>query len=99
VNTRKYLLVIISYLLISLTTTAQAAPVNPKIVHLLDRLTLGIKPGEIDRVRQMGVDRYIQQQLNPDSIAESPIVLEKLAKLDAVNRQHQTKLYNNKPDK
>jgi uncharacterized protein (DUF1800 family) len=85
VNTRKYLLVIVSYLLLSFANTAQAAPVNPKIVHLLNRLTLGIRPGEIDRVQQLGIDKYIQQQLNPDSIAESPIVTEKLAKLDAVN--------------
>jgi uncharacterized protein (DUF1800 family) len=85
VNTRKYLLVIVSYLVLLFTNTAQATPVNPKIVHLLNRLTLGIRPGEIDRVQQIGIDRYIQQQLNPDSISESPIVTEKLAKLDAVN--------------
>jgi uncharacterized protein (DUF1800 family) len=85
VNTHKYLLIVASLLLLSFTGVAQAAPVNPKIVHLLNRLTLGIRPGEIDRVQQLGVDRYIQQQLNPDSIAESPIVTEKLAQLDAVN--------------
>jgi uncharacterized protein (DUF1800 family) len=85
VNTHKSLFIIASLLLLSYTGVAQAAPVNPKIVHLLNRLTLGIRPGEIDRVQQLGVDRYIQQQLNPDSIAESPIVTEKLAQLDAVN--------------
>jgi uncharacterized protein (DUF1800 family) len=84
VNTRKYLFVV-SYLLLSFANTAQAEPVNPKVIHLLNRLTLGIRPGEIDRVQQLGIDKYIQQQLNPDSIAESPIVTEKLAKLDAVN--------------
>jgi uncharacterized protein (DUF1800 family) len=85
VNTRKYLLVVVSYLLLSFANTAQAAPVNPKVIHLLNRLTLGIRPGEIDRVQQLGIDKYIQQQLNPGSIAEAPIVTEKLAKLDAVN--------------
>ncbi|WP_309735513.1 DUF1800 domain-containing protein [Chamaesiphon sp. OTE_75_metabat_556] len=84
-NTRKYLVVIVSYLLLSFTSVAHAEPVNPKVIHLLNRLTLGIRPGEIDRVKQIGIDRYIQQQLYPDSIAESPIVTEKLAKLDAVN--------------
>jgi uncharacterized protein (DUF1800 family) len=85
VNTHKCLLVIVSYLLFSFTSNTQAAPANPKVIHLLNRLTLGIRPGEIDRVQQIGVERYIQQQLNPDSIAQSPIVTEKLAKLDAVN--------------
>ena len=84
-NTRKYLLVIAGLLLLSCTSVAQAAPVNPKIVHLLNRLTLGIRPGEIDRLQQIGVDRYIQQQLNPDSIVEAPIVTERLASLDAAN--------------
>jgi uncharacterized protein (DUF1800 family) len=85
VNIHKYVFVVTSLLILSFTGVAQAAPVNPKIVHLLNRLTLGIRPGEIDRVQQLGVDKYIQQQLNPDSIAESPIVTEKLAQLDAVN--------------
>lgn len=85
VNTRKYLFAIAGLLIFSWTSVAQAAPVNPQLVHLLNRLTLGIRPGEIDRLQQIGVDRYIQQQLNPDSIAESPIVTEKLARLDAVN--------------
>jgi uncharacterized protein (DUF1800 family) len=85
VNTHKYLFVIVSYLLLSFANTAQAEPVNQKVIHLLNRLTLGIRPGEIDRVQQLGIDKYIQQQLNPDSISESPIVTEKLAKLDAVN--------------
>ncbi len=84
-NTRKYLAVIASYFLLSFASNAHAAPVNPKIVHLLNRFTLGIRPGEIDRVKQLGINKYIQQQLNPESIAESPILAEKLAKLDAVN--------------
>ncbi len=81
----KYLLPIASYILLTFTSMAQAEPVNPKIVHLLNRLSMGIRPSEIDRVQQLGIDRYIQQQLNPESIDESIILRERLAKIDTIN--------------
>ncbi len=84
-NTRKYLFIFTSCLWLGLTSIAQAAPVNPKVIHLLNRLSLGISPGEIDRVQKLGIDKYIQQQLNPDSIAQSPILAERLAKLDTID--------------
>jgi uncharacterized protein (DUF1800 family) len=85
VNTRKYLFVFTSCLWLGLTSISQAVPVNPKVIHLLNRLSLGIRPGEIDRVQKLGIDKYIQQQLNPDTIAESPILAERLAKLDTID--------------
>jgi uncharacterized protein (DUF1800 family) len=85
VNTRKYLAVLTSAIWLVLANIAQAEPVNPKVVHLLNRLSLGIRPGEIEQVRQLGVDRYIQQQLNPDSIAEPAILTDRLGKLDTIN--------------
>jgi uncharacterized protein (DUF1800 family) len=85
VNTRKYLVVITSCIWLVLTNVARSEPVNLKVIHLLNRLSLGIRPGEIDRVQKLGVDKYIQQQLNPDSIVESPILTERLAKLDTIN--------------
>jgi uncharacterized protein (DUF1800 family) len=39
--------------------------------HALNRLTFGPRPGEIDRVAQMGVERWIDQQLRPESIVDS----------------------------
>jgi uncharacterized protein (DUF1800 family) len=89
----KYLIVVTSFLCLSFTHIAKAEPVNPKVIHVLNRLSLGIAPGDIDRVQQMGIDKYIQQQLNPDSltfglppaIAEPPILTEKLANLDTIN--------------
>jgi uncharacterized protein (DUF1800 family) len=85
VNTRKYLVFIISSIWLVLANIAQAEPANPKIIHLLNRISLGIRPGEIDRVQQLGIGKYIQQQLNPDAIVESPILTEKLSKLDTIN--------------
>jgi uncharacterized protein (DUF1800 family) len=85
VNTHKYLVIITSSIWFLLANITQAEPVNPKVIHLLNRLSWGIQPGEIEQVQQIGVDKYIQQQLNPDSIAESSILTKRLAKLETLN--------------
>jgi len=44
---------------------------NQRIVHILNRLGFGARPGDVERVKAMGVENYISQQLNPDKIADS----------------------------
>jgi uncharacterized protein (DUF1800 family) len=56
--------------LVVLIPSHAANPVSPKILHVLNRLSLGPKPGDVARVQQIGVEQYIQQQLNPNSIPE-----------------------------
>ena len=84
-NTRKYVVVLASAIWLALANIAQAAPAHPKVIHLLNRLSLGIRPGEIEQVQQLGLDKYIQQQLNPDTIAEPAILIDRLSKLDTIN--------------
>jgi len=43
------------------------------ILHALNRLGFGPRPGEIERVRQMGLEKLIDRQLNPDSIDDSAV--------------------------
>jgi uncharacterized protein (DUF1800 family) len=38
------------------------------ILHALDRLAYGPRPGDVERARQMGLAKWIDQQLNPNSI-------------------------------
>src|SRR4030095_1052152 len=38
--------------------------------HVLNRLAFGARPGEVDRVVAMGVDRWIDQQLRPDRVPD-----------------------------
>jgi len=40
-------------------------------VHVLARLTFGPRPGDLERVRAMGVDRWIDEQLHPERIDDS----------------------------
>ncbi len=84
-HTRKYLVVITSAIWLVWANIAQAEPANPKVIHLLNRLSLGIRPGEIEQVQQLGVNKYIQQQLSPDSIAEPAILIDRLSQLDTIN--------------
>jgi uncharacterized protein (DUF1800 family) len=49
--------------------------------HALDRLSFGPHPGDIERVHDMGVNRWIAEQLNPNSVAESPVLMSALAAL------------------
>ena len=44
---------------------------DQKIVHLLNRISFGPRPGDIDRVRKRGIDRYIEEQLHPERINDS----------------------------
>jgi uncharacterized protein (DUF1800 family) len=40
--------------------------------HVLDRLAFGPRPGDVDRVMAMGVDKWIDEQLEPSRIADAP---------------------------
>jgi uncharacterized protein (DUF1800 family) len=42
-----------------------------RILHVLNRLGFGARPGDVARVKAMGLDNYINQQLNPQKISDS----------------------------
>ena len=42
-----------------------------RIIHVLNRLGFGARPGDVERVKAMGLDNYINQQLNPEKIADT----------------------------
>ena len=43
--------------------------IGERPIHALNRLAFGPRPGDFEHVRAIGVDAYIHQQLNPESIA------------------------------
>ncbi len=43
------------------------------ILHALNRLAYGPRPGDVERVRQMGLENWVDQQLDPDSIDDSAL--------------------------
>src|SRR5829696_2710942 len=42
-----------------------------RVVHVLNRLGFGARPGDVERVRKMGVEAYVEQQLNPSKVDDS----------------------------
>jgi len=59
-------------------------PADKGIVHVLDRMAFGPTQADVDHVREIGIDRYIDEQLHPETIAESPALTERLAGLDTL---------------
>src|SRR3954454_21237502 len=46
----------------------QSLSEEQKIVHVLNRLGYGARLGDVERVRRMGLDAYVRQQLHPETI-------------------------------
>jgi uncharacterized protein (DUF1800 family) len=46
---------------------------NQAALHALNRLTFGPRPGDVERVRAMGVQKWIDQQLHPERINDNAL--------------------------
>jgi uncharacterized protein (DUF1800 family) len=55
------------------TKSANSLDEQKRAVHALDRLTFGPRPGDIQAVTTMGVDKWIELQLHPEKIDNSPM--------------------------
>jgi hypothetical protein len=42
-----------------------------QIIHVLNRLGFGARPGDVERVKSIGLQNYINQQLNPEKITDT----------------------------
>ena len=57
---------------------------DQKILHALNRLTFGPRPGDFDQVRKLGLKKWIDIQLHPNRISENPLLESKLDPLDTL---------------
>jgi uncharacterized protein (DUF1800 family) len=76
--------IIAATLLLWVAVVLPASATDPKILHAISRLSFGATPGDIERVELIGVDQYIQEQLNPATISPSASLMSKLALLSTV---------------
>jgi len=44
-----------------------------KVAHLLDRVTLGARPGDVERVMKLGLEKYLDEQLRPERISDQAV--------------------------
>src|SRR6476646_2788590 len=90
-----------SSLILFVATPASAQTITPRVDHrelaadqqiiqALNRLTFGPRPGEAQKVRAMGLDKWIDLQLHPEKIDDTPF--EKFADRYDILKQDQNDL-------
>ncbi len=55
------------------TSNAKPLTDDQRILHVLNRLGFGARPGDVEKVRAIGLQKYIQMQLNPSSIPDDAV--------------------------
>jgi uncharacterized protein (DUF1800 family) len=68
---------------------------DQRILHVLNRAGFGARPGDVERVRALGLDRYIEQQLHPETLSDA-VADAKVQNLDAL-KMTTAELYANFP--
>jgi uncharacterized protein (DUF1800 family) len=63
----------------------QPLPKDQEILHALNRLTFGPRPGDVEAVQKTGLKKWIDQQLHPERIAENPELAERLKPLESLS--------------
>src|ERR671932_2428299 len=54
------------------------------LLRTLHRAGFGPRPGDVERVREIGLDAYLEEQLHPERLEESPAIAWRLWKLDTL---------------
>ncbi|MEP6718264.1 MAG: DUF1800 domain-containing protein [bacterium] len=57
---------------------------DQRILHVLNRLGFGARPGDLEHVKAIGLDQYINQQLSPEKISDE-VAQAKLKNLSTLN--------------
>jgi uncharacterized protein (DUF1800 family) len=60
-------------------------PSDAQALHVLNRLAYGPAPGDLAHVRQIGIDRFIDEQLHPERMPLPPLLRQQL---DALGSTH-----------
>jgi len=68
----------------TVNATRQSAE-DQKILHLLNRMTFGATPEDIALVKNIGIDEYIRQQLDPRSIPQNQDLNQMVADLPVIS--------------
>src|SRR5205807_263543 len=54
-------------------TAAMQMDQQKRAIHVLNRFTFGPRPGDVQRVEVIGIDKWFEQQLNPERINDSAL--------------------------
>ena len=59
-------------------------PPDRQIIQALNRLTFGPRPGDVEEVKRLGLEKWIDLQLHPERIPENPLLEAKLEPLETL---------------
>ncbi|MDP8978976.1 MAG: DUF1800 domain-containing protein [Acidobacteriota bacterium] len=62
---------------------------DQQILHALDRLSFGPRPGDLEKVRSLGLKKWIDLQLHPERIPETPALESRIAPLESLRMSPQ----------
>jgi uncharacterized protein (DUF1800 family) len=81
----------LAILLVAVPAADSAKPFQAKLskdkvaVHALDRLTFGARPGDRERVKKLGFEKFLDEQLHPEKLVENPALAAKLEPLKTLS--------------
>src|SRR5262245_53973312 len=62
----------------------QKLPPDKQIIHVLNRLTFGPRAVDVEQVRRLGVDKWMDLQLHPERVTENLILDAKVKPLETL---------------
>jgi uncharacterized protein (DUF1800 family) len=65
--------------------TAQEQLTEAQALHFLNRATFGPQAGDIENLRRIGIDHWLDLQFHPDSLQEPALLQQRLAELPTLN--------------
>jgi uncharacterized protein (DUF1800 family) len=68
----------------SQSDSAKKLTEEQKVAHLIDRVTFGARPGDVERVMKLGWEKYLDEQLRPDRISDQ-VVEQKLKNIESIH--------------
>jgi uncharacterized protein (DUF1800 family) len=65
----------------------QKLPLDRQPIHVLNRLTFGPRAADLEQIRRLGVEKWIDLQLHPERITEDPRLEAKLKPLETLQME------------
>ncbi len=60
-------------------------PKDEQVIHALGRLTFGPRPGDVERLKRIGLKKWLFEQLHPDRMDENPVLEAHLQELESLH--------------
>jgi uncharacterized protein (DUF1800 family) len=84
---KKLLTAVVALVILAGATSSKPLTEHERAEHALNRLGFGARPGDVDRVVAMGVDKWIERQLHPEGIDDAAVTA-RLASFDTLKKSN-----------